>query len=704
MEEDKKSQIASFRRKTRDASKICRQPGVIRELAGFYTDSRDDFLDFGRSKGVPEEELNGPTISELIFPISERRLISQLFKPFFMVHFAVWRVEQITDGQTFESGVKLDKSYYSQEKRREYWDYYRDYEVFSKELRKGSINIAGHLEEIALSLTKEISAGYIEHEWRTNNKELKCVWFQELINVMNSWSSMATGIDLSNILTYQICKGAIHQMTEHIYRIVVTEFPRKFRTIFTLRYCMQQTNNHARDHLTKYLLSEVEKYLLLASVDTKIILNAYASCVESLRELDSTCIIMHRICGIIKEYLKKRNDTVQQIISYITSDKKEELEKDLTNSKRSAMMDEDELKGVNDEFLPENMDPTGWYEWEPHPCDSVIGETAHGRQSIDVFNMLVSVYGSKELFVKEYRSLLAERMSNSDKKDPVFERRYLELLKLRFQYSELQHCDVMLRDVEHSQHVDQCVEKFTGLPVSGCIVSAHYWPKIEQEKVEDNYGVMPEALSNAMKIYARKYSEVREQRELCWLKDIGCVEIDLELDGVRIEKTIPNMYATVLYLLLEKESWTAPEVAEKLGLTTSHARRRLDWWRKQGLLTVGVMPGGTLELWSLTKNTNGLASNRAKSPEPIDEDEMAIDDSADIVESLEQYWGYTRNYISNHGANGEVKAERMHRVYRMFGSPTSGPTLDHVTTFLQRKVQLGLLTCSNGYYRVVQKQ
>ncbi len=32
------------------------------------------------------------------------------------------------------------------------------------------------------------------------------------------------------------------------------------------------------------------------------------------------------------------------------------------------------------------------------------------RKSVDVVSMLVGVYGSKEMFVKEYSSLLAERL------------------------------------------------------------------------------------------------------------------------------------------------------------------------------------------------------------------------------------------------------------------------------------------------------
>lgn len=41
-----------------------------------------------------------------------------------------------------------------------------------------------------------------------------------------------------------------------------------------------------------------------------------------------------------------------------------------------------------------------------------LGESKLFRQSADVFNMLVSIYGSKDLFVKEYRQLLAERLIN----------------------------------------------------------------------------------------------------------------------------------------------------------------------------------------------------------------------------------------------------------------------------------------------------
>lgn len=40
---------------------------------------------------------------------------------------------------------------------------------------------------------------------------------------------------------------------------------------------------------------------------------------------------------------------------------------------------------------------------------------------------------------------------------PIFEMRYLDLLKLRFSEGELQHCDVMLKDMRDSERMDYIV-------------------------------------------------------------------------------------------------------------------------------------------------------------------------------------------------------------------------------------------------------
>ena len=55
-----------------------------------------------------------------------------------------------------------------------------------------------------------------------------------------------------------------------------------------------------------------------------------------------------------------------------------------------------------------------------------------GSWSADIFSMLVNIYGSKELFVNEYCSLLSNLLLANCSYDTDKEIRYLELLKLRF--------------------------------------------------------------------------------------------------------------------------------------------------------------------------------------------------------------------------------------------------------------------------------
>ena len=73
-----------------------------------------------------------------------------------------------------------------------------------------------------------------------------------------------------------------------------------------------------------------------------------------------------------------------------------------------------------------------WQNWQPDPVDAPAGGGHHGRRSADIISMLVNIYGSKELFVNEYRSLLSNRLLSNRSYDTDKEIRYLELLKLRY--------------------------------------------------------------------------------------------------------------------------------------------------------------------------------------------------------------------------------------------------------------------------------
>lgn len=675
----------------------------VYDMTTVLQQKKQDILMFAMNTGIGKPDIYDA--AELVFPTALQQVVIKVLKPYFFSHWANFRLAGFSPNRKIDHGIDLNEDLYTEDKKQKYQQYVQDFNAFVNELKSGVFHANRHLKPAIASYIRELAAALVMNEKAAFDDELRCSMFQEIMESLRIWSECITVEPAFHMVKDTIYKDVFRMLSAGAYEMVAVNFPEKFREIITMKYCLHKTNNHGREDLTINLIRTAQKKLLIASVDTKTILSAYAACVEALREMDNSCVVMHKVCGVIREYLKKRPDTVQQIISYITSNKKNELEKDMSlqsKTVRSAMMDEDELRGVNDEYLPENMETMGWETWMPNPTDAVVGDGAPGRQGVDVFNMLVSVYGSKELFVKEYRLLLAERLSGSDNKDPFFEKRYLDLLKLRFQYSELQHCEVMLRDVMHSQEIDEWIEERRAdghVPISSCITSKHYWPKLENETTE---AVLPEPLRDALEAYQQLYVEAKRDRRAEIYKTVGCLEVSIELDGIKVDRTIPNIYAHTLFLFLEAETWTTNEVVNRLKVTVMNAKKRLDWLVKQGFLTMN--PQVSSDTWHLTRNANSIVPNREGSPDIVEDDDVEPDDSSEMIDALEQYWGYTRNYIANHAPNGEVKAERMHRVYRMFGSPTSsGPNLDHVTAFLQRKVALGLLTCINGSYRVVRE-
>ncbi|VDM19756.1 unnamed protein product [Wuchereria bancrofti] len=483
-------------------------------------------------------------------------------------------------------------------------------------------------------------------------------------------------------------KCFITTLAEKIYDFVIVEYPQSSGVIDDLRCCMQNNGGFGRMLLMDTLTKDVEQRLLQVGVGTTEILEGYASAVECLRRLDPTCVIMQQICSIIRQYIKQRPDTVRCIITYITGEKREELSEQLA-MRRTAFLDEEELVGVNDELVPER----NWMDWLPDPPDANPCQSRRYRQNADVFNMLVSVYGSKEIFVKEYRELLAERLTKSWNRDPQFEQRYLELLKLRFSEGELQQCEVMLKDMRDSEHIDRLVDNLLPFPINARIISSFFWPKIENEEF-----TMPQALMIGLDEYARGFETHKGSRKLEWMSAVGSIELEVELDDVKAVVAVSPAHAAVLSLFTKKETWTVDEMAAELKMDKRNVKKRLEWWQNSGVVYAS-MGESEAKTWHLASGTSKM--ERLQVEHDMEEDISDDDKNEDMeaVDALEQYWIYTKSFIAN---QEPVKAERLHTIFRMFASPGQhGPTLEDVVAFLQRKVKMNLLSCVNGLYKVV---
>ncbi|CAJ1451639.1 unnamed protein product, partial [Effrenium voratum] len=78
--------------------------------------------------------------------------------------------------------------------------------------------------------------------------------------------------------------------------------------------------------------------------------------------------------------------------------------------------------------------------WVPDPMDADDAQP-RARKAQDVVSLLVGIYGSKEMFIKEYKEMLADRLLGNPSYSTEREVQNLELLKTRFGDAALTHCE-----------------------------------------------------------------------------------------------------------------------------------------------------------------------------------------------------------------------------------------------------------------------
>ena len=72
--------------------------------------------------------------------------------------------------------------------------------------------------------------------------------------------------------------------------------------------------------------------------------------------------------------------------------------------------------GANEDDLADGVPSTqqvlsGWDAWEPEPVETeAAASRGRRRKAGDIIGLLVGIYGSKELFINEYRTMLAEKL------------------------------------------------------------------------------------------------------------------------------------------------------------------------------------------------------------------------------------------------------------------------------------------------------
>ncbi len=450
---------------------------------------------------------------------------------------------------------------------------------------------------------------------------------------------------------------------------MITEFPESTPALVDLKACLART--HAYRELVQSLRYAFACRLLHPGANTAQILDVYISTIKALRLLDPSGVLLEAICEPIKSYLRKREDTVRCIVTSLTDDSNSELFEELGRG-----------DGLIAQTYAESDDEKSVYgeEWTPDPIEADPRKTSQSRKSNDILSMLVHIYGSKELFVNEFRLMLADKLLNSMDFDTEKEVRNLELLKLRFGENSMLNCEIMVKDIEDSKRINANICNSTSdSTVEVTIVSKQFWPTLA---AGEDIPVHPD-IKKRMDAISREYSVLKNPRQLVWKPNLGLVNIELEFDdGQKKDFTVPPLLATLIMHVSEHSppGLSLADLAQKVDLDQDTVKKRMAYWVNQGVAKYSGSMYAAIEALAEDCTTNVLLDDEQGSSSAVNAD-------AQLQAEMKVYEEFVRGMLNNYSS---LPLDRIHNMLKMFvstGEHKYDKSIEQLGAFLDKLVQ-----------------
>ena len=346
--------------------------------------------------------------------------------------------------------------------------------------------------------------------------------------------SIANMYDLSKRINSFILASVSRSRTKELFEIIA-DYPDSSVAILELRDTSQSTDNQT--HIGRSFRQVVCKRLLHPGASTNQILDMYISVVRAFRVLDPSDLLLNYVAQPIREYLKSRKDTVRCVVSSLAQGKESDLHNELRQgSSLEFGQDEDHEEAA----CAEN--------WVPRKRNTELSDT--GLSGLDVLALLVSIYGSTDVFVKEYRQLLGSNLLHNLTFQIDDDMVTLEHLKKRFGEESLHSAEVMLHDLEDSRRVNVAITAYlkqskepkkqlntTSPEMDMAIVSDNYWPDLDSfdghagDLDGDELFKHHPSAQQWLSWFEAAYLELKKPRRLEPLPMLGQVQLSLEFEG-----------------------------------------------------------------------------------------------------------------------------------------------------------------------------
>lgn len=471
------------------------------------------------------------------------------------------------------------------------------------------------------------------------------------------------------------------------------------------------TTPSSRTYLTTTFSGIVSHRLLQPGASTTEILQVYISIIRAFTLLDPKGVLLDRVARPIRRYLRERDDTVTIVVGGLLADPEEDwsatdvlLELAIEINKSSTTKGED--KNDDGDIDYEDMN------WMPDPVDA--GPEYKKSKNSDVIGSLISLFESKDIFVKEFQNILGERLLQ---KEYEFDReiRVLELLKLRFGEAALQACEVMLRDILDSRRVDTFIHKDRELDLDDesapelhtKILSHLFWPSLHSETF-----FIPPEVESLQSRYSTGFESLKQSRKLTWLHALGQVTVTLDLEDRIVTEEVQTWQASVIYAFQPSPSEdssipitrTLDDLVETLQMTDSLLQNALTFWiGKLVLKQTSTSPPTYTVLETLSDEdaahpgTTSAAiaaaaetATSAAAPAVLSEHEVA-------QEKMEVYWQYVVGMLTNGGPMPLQQIVMMLKLTVPGGFPFGN---EELKDYLEEGVKGGKLDFAGGVYRI----
>ena len=515
-------------------------------------------------------------------------------------------------------------------------------------------------------------------------------------------------------LEYAASECFVHVRMKELFDLV-TEYPDSLPAVKELTVALNRTGRLWFQQVADEWRNALMARLLHPGAETSQIIEVYINTIKVLREMDPSGELLQVVTQPVRDYLKGRSDTIRCIITSLTDEEHggdlyEELRRQDAKPLEEVQLDEED----------EEEPPT--FDWEPPPSilkrrGVITGQvgrvTSSSRRSGDILAMLVGIYGSKDLFVNEYRIMLADKLLNNLEYDTDKEVHNLELLKLRFGEASLRQCEVMIKDVDDSKRIQTNIHSTLNskpresgpAAVDAAIVSHIFWPALQREEMKYH-----PSIKSKLDEFSVEYVKLKNPRKLVWMKQLGSVELEVEAyekdeDGNLVshtkEVTCNPSQATLLAHFEDKSEWTSGELSNETEMPEDLVRKRMGFWVNQRV--VHAKRSGEFLLYSLISASEADAADHSIQHDDEDQ-ELAVSLGAHAEEEMKAYESYIIGMLSN---LGHLPLDRIHAMLKTFVAGSDhkyDKTPQQLAVFLQQLCKEEKLECSpDGLYTILKK-